>query len=106
MQVIRRTLDTGWQVREVPSEHIAVHNHLPWLPAQVPGQVHLDLMRAGVIPDPFARMHERDVAWVDETDWVYETTFRVGDPAPAHAFLLFHGLDTLAEIELNGQPLG
>ena len=106
MQVIRQTLDTGWRVREVPSAHTPVHNHLPWLPAQVPGHVHLDLMRAGVIPDPFQRMHERDVAWVDEADWVYETTFHVDDPRPANAYLVFHGLDTVAEIVLNGEPLG
>ena len=52
----------------------------------MPGGVHLDLMRAGVIPDPLARMHERDVAWVDESDWVYETTFTVdGPPRPARS---------------------
>lgn len=106
MQVIRQTLDTGWRVREVPPADTPVHNHLPWLPAQVPGHVHLDLMRAGVIPDPFQRMHERDVAWVDEADWVYETTFTVEDPAPANAYLVFHGLDTVAEIVLNGDELG
>ena len=106
MQTTRRTLHDGWRVREIPAATVAPHNQLPWLPAQVPGHVHLDLMRAGVIPDPFARMHERDVAWVDQSDWVYETTFRVDDPAPSHAFLLFHGLDTVAEIEMNGEALG
>ena len=72
----------------------------------MPGHVHLDLMRAGVIPDPFARLHERDVAWVAESDWEYETTFTVDDPVPGHAYLLFHGLDTVAEIALNGEALG
>ena len=106
MQTTRRTLDTGWRVREVPPPDIAIHNQLPWLPAQVPGHVHLDLHRAGVIPDPFARMHERDVAWVDNSDWVYETTFLVEEPVLGNTFLLFHGLDTVAEIALNGETLG
>ena len=106
METTRRILHDGWRVREVPAPTVAPHNQLPWLPAQVPGHVHLDLMRAGVIPDPFARMHEHDVAWVDQSDWVYETAFHVEDPAPANAHLLFHGLDTIAEIELNGEPLG
>jgi len=101
-----QTLSTGWRVREVPREGTPAHNQLPWLPAQVPGSVHLDLMRAGVIPDPLARMHERDVAWVDESDWVYETNFIVEGPPPACAFLKFHGLDTLAEIVLNDAVLG
>jgi beta-mannosidase len=106
MQTTRRTLSDGWRVREVPTANVSGSAHLPWLPAQVPGHVHLDLLRAGVIPDPFARMHERDVAWVDDTDWEYETTFHVEDPAPSHAYLRFHGLDTVAEITLNGEALG
>jgi len=77
-----------------------------WLPARVPGHVHLDLMLAGVIQDPYYRLCERDAAWVDETDWVYETEFRVDSPAGAATYLVFHGLDTLAEITLNGEPLG
>jgi len=106
MQVTRQTLNTGWRVREAPPANTPAHNHLPWLPAQVPGHVHLDLMRAGVIPDPFQRLHERAVAWVDDSDWVYETTFTADDPAPANAYLVFHGLDTVAEITLNGEALG
>ena len=92
-------------MREVAPAGLAAHNHLPWLPAEVPGSVHLDLMRAGVIPDPFVRLHEHAVAWVDDRDWVYETTFTVDTPGPS-MFLRFGGLDTVAEIALNGQPLG
>ena len=106
MNITKQTLSTGWRVREVAREGMPAHNQLPWLPAQVPGSVHLDLMRAGVIPDPFYRMQERDVAWVDESDWIYETTFTVADPPPPNAFLRFHGLDTVADIELNGEALG
>ncbi len=106
MNITKQQLNTNWRVREVPREETPIHNHLPWLPAQVPGGVHLDLIRAGVIPDPFVRMQERDVAWVDESDWVYETTFAVDGPPPACAFLKFHGLDTLAEVSLNGEELG
>jgi beta-galactosidase/beta-glucuronidase len=105
LQVTRQFLDTGWRVREVASPETPEHTQLSWLPAQVPGQVHLDLMRAGVIPDPFQRLYERDVAWVSESDWEYETTFTLSSPPPAHAFLLFHGLDTVAEISLNGELL-
>ena len=106
MNIIKQTLSTGWRVREVPREGTAAHNRLPWLPAQVPGGVHLDLMQAGVIPDPLARLYEHGVAWVDESDWVYETTFSVDGPPAACAYLHFHGLDTLAEIALNGEVLG
>jgi len=106
LNITKQQLNTNWRVREAPREETPVHNHLPWLPAQVPGNVHFDLMRAGVIPDPFVRMQERGVAWVDESDWIYETTFAVDGPPPACAFLKFHGLDTLAEVSLNGEELG
>jgi len=106
VNITKQQLNTGWRVREVPRAGTPPHNHLPWLPAQVPGSVHLDLLRAGVIPNPLARLHERGVAWVDESDWIYETTFAVDGPPPACAFLKFHGLDTLAEVALNGEVLG
>jgi beta-mannosidase len=78
----------------------------------VPGHVHLDLMRAGVIGDPFYRMHERGCRWVDETDWTYRTTFSVSSErlesrgASGRHFLHFHGLDTLARVFLNGTQIG
>jgi len=106
LQTIRRELRDGWRFQDVHVPGASPTTRLPWLPAQVPGHVHLDLHRAGVIPDPFYRLSERTVAWVDETDFVYETTFHQDGPAPACAFLVFHGLDTLAEVSLNGEPLG
>ena len=106
MNITKQTLSTGWRVREVPRASTPAHNQLPWLPAQVPGGIHLDLMRAGVIPNPLARLYEHGVAWVDESDWAYEATFTVDGPPPPCAFLHFHGLDTLAEIVLNGADLG
>ena len=105
MNTTTQTLSEHWTVREIPPDGLPPVSHLPTLPAEVPGCVHLDLMKAGVIPDPFVRLHERDVAWVDDRDWVYETTFTVDTPAPS-MFLRFLGLDTIAEIALNGQPLG
>jgi len=106
LQTTRRELSDGWRFQDVHVPGASPTTRLPRLPAQVPGHVHLDLHRAGVIPDPFYRLSERAVAWVDETDFVYETTFHQDGPAPACAFLVFHGLDTLAEVSLNGEPLG
>ena len=106
MQVTRTELHTGWHFQDIPALGASPTTKLPWLPAEVPGHVHLDLLRAGAIPDPFYRLNERAVAWVDETDWVYETTFHQEAPAPTHAYLVFHGLDTVAEVFLNGESLG
>ena len=42
-----------------------------WYKATVPGVVHTDLMANGIIDDPFYRLNERGVQWVDKEDWIY-----------------------------------
>jgi len=114
LKTTRTTINHGWTVRLLAEEKAGAHSALggsdkllvPPLPANVPGHLHDDLMRAGVIQDPFYRFGEIGAAWVDECDWAYETTFQVTDPASQHACLVFHGLDTVAEISLNDSPLG
>lgn len=76
--------------------------------ATVPGCVHTDLLAAGIIEDPYYRDNELDVQWIGETDWTYRRTFSV-DPAVldhTRVLLCCNGLDTIATVVLNGQPLG
>ncbi|MEU6354246.1 glycoside hydrolase family 2 protein [Streptomyces sp. NPDC047072] len=78
------------------------------LPAVVPGCVHTDLLAAGVIPDPFLGRNETEVAWVGRRDWTYERELPPGDGhfGDEQTDLVFDGLDTVAEILLDGQLLG
>ncbi|WP_328344642.1 glycosyl hydrolase 2 galactose-binding domain-containing protein [Streptomyces violaceus] len=78
------------------------------LPASVPGCVHTDLMAAGVIPDPFLGQGESEVAWVGRRDWTYERelTGSSASSAQEQTDLVFDGLDTVAEISLDGRLLG
>jgi beta-mannosidase len=113
---ITTTLDTGWEVAErVPGGRdvsFLSGGEKTWLPAQVPGHVHLDLVKAGVIGDPFFRMQEAGCRWVDEADWTYRTTFVVNAERLAASgeqgrhFLDFSGLDTLCRVYLNGTLVG
>ena len=80
------------------------------LSARVPGCVHLDLMRAGKIPDPYVGMNEKDVAWVAECDWSYVTHFKIGEPAlpgggGARSQLVAEGLDTIATLLLDDRVI-
>ncbi|MFC8344049.1 glycoside hydrolase family 2 protein [Streptomyces sp. NPDC057280] len=74
-------------------------------PASVPGCVHTDLLAAGVIPDPFLGRNETEVAWVGRRDWTYETDLRTGS-GHEQTDLVFEGLDTVAEVLLDGRVLG
>lgn len=52
--------------------------------------------------------NEKKVMWVAEQDWAYRKTFTVdaGLLPQEKVFLVCDGLDTLAEVRLNGQLLG
>jgi beta-mannosidase len=79
-----------------------------WLPANVPGNVHTDLMANGRIPDPFVADNEKRVQWVAESDWEYRTSFTCtrGLLSEEKVLLVCDGLDTLATVFLNGHELG
>ena len=89
-------LNKGWKFKAADEGE--------WLPAQVPGCVHTDLIHNGRIADPFYGTNERDLQWIDKKDWEYETSFELpGECVSAeHAELVFEGLDTYAHVELNG----
>jgi len=78
-----------------------------WHPAVVPGCVHRDLERNGLIPDPFFGTHELDLQWIEHRDWEYAATFQVSAAALAEETveLVCDGLDTLATITLNGRTV-
>ena len=74
--------------------------------ATVPGAVHTDLLAAGLIPDPYLDLNERDVQWVAQCDTRYRTTFDLVDSGHERIDLLAEGLDTVATVTLNGSELG
>lgn len=76
------------------------------LPAKVPGMIHLDLEREGKIPTMFWRDNAEQCQWVETWTWEYSTYFDVpADADLSYAVLEFGGLDTYADIWLNGRRL-
>ncbi len=75
-----------------------------WLDARVPGTVHSDLIRHNLIPDPFFGTNEKQIQWVENRDWEYRTTFQLSEDDLKHngAEIIFEGLDTYADVYLNG----
>lgn len=101
----RHLLHTGWQFKQRDSDlPTNLRDEHGWLPAAVPGTVHQDLMAAGKLADPYMGLNEKDAQWVGEKDWVYRTTFNVApeELGRAQIDLCFDGLDTFAQVWLNG----
>ena len=92
-------LNTGWEFSQAGTEL--------WRPAQVPGTVHQDLIYHKQIPDPFYGINEQKIQWVENEDWEYRTAFIVTPEQLKRddAQLVFEGLDTYADVYLNGALL-
>ncbi|MBQ8432487.1 MAG: glycoside hydrolase family 2 [Clostridia bacterium] len=84
----------------------APHSKQLSLTAEVPGTVALELSRQGYLPeDLYLGNNITQVREFEDYEWWYERTFT----APAereNVFLVFRGVDCLAEYFLNGEKLG
>ena len=98
--MITAEIHSGWQMRQVGWEE--------FLPASVPGSVYHDLMQNGKMDDPFWRDNFPKALKRMDHDYEYKTEF-AADKAllKSDAVLLrFEGIDTVADIFLNGEKLG
>lgn len=96
-------IDSGWQFRQAVTGPEA--KPAEWHPAQVPGDVHLDLLRNKLIPPPFYRDNEAKLQWISDASWEYQTTLNITPTMLSHRHLelVFEGLDTVCEIYVNGR---
>jgi beta-mannosidase len=80
-----------------------------YLDATVPGEIHLDLMKAGLIGEPADGLNCLASRWVEEMIWSYRREFTAPRAAlvpGARAWLVFETLDLAASIVLNGKEVG
>jgi beta-mannosidase len=96
------TLDRGWQFRQITST--PQDAEAGWLPATIPGDVHLDLLANKKIEDPFYRDNESKLQWIENASWEYRDSFDVTPAllARTNVDLVFDGLDAAAQVYLNG----
>lgn len=78
------------------------------LPAKIPGSVYGNLLQQGLMPDPYDGMNELEALRLMENDFRFRTVFTLTEKQLAGDFLFlrFDGIDTLAEVYLNGRLLG
>ena len=105
----RFVIDKGWSFRLAPGNaQLAAHPEAAaWQAAAVPGTVHSDLFANELIPDPYVGAPEAGLQWIGLADWEYRTRFDAPRNASgaARSDLVFEGLDTFAEVWLNGEKL-
>ncbi len=92
--------DAVWRMHECGSDS--------WHTAHIPGSVYADLIADGTMPDPFYRDNEFAFFELMKKDWEYVCTFRLEEETltPAHVELICEGLDTLADVTVNGVNIG
>lgn len=75
---------------------------------RVPSTVYGTLLEKNLMPDPYYRDNELKATRLMENDFAYETTFSLSgqDREADRLFLRFDGLDTLADVYLDGELLG
>jgi len=74
--------------------------------ARVPGETLLDLQRAGEIPDPYFGDNFLLLRRYEDYQWWYHKDFEFDQPGLEGVDLVFHGIQGIAEVFLNGERLG
>lgn len=93
--MVKQLLNTDWVFYEAGSEKR--------YPAVVPGSVYQDLMRHGLLPDPYYRDNEGIAFDRMKKDYVYEMSF-IPDGEVLYndiIVLRFSGIDTIADVYFN-----
>ncbi|RAR50238.1 beta-mannosidase [Flavobacterium lacus] len=92
--------------RNLSSENWTFHqqNEVKKHKATIPGTVHTDLFQNQLIPDPFFGANEKELQWIENENWEYETYFALSESEfkNQNIDLEFEGLDTYATVFLNG----
>lgn len=95
----RQSLCGAWQWRALDEKQL--HD------GSVPGSVIADMLREGIIEDPYWRCNEYAIRERMMKDFLYRRTFTVQEDVGAmdEVQLVCEGLDTIAEIRLNGRTV-
>ncbi|MBR1835987.1 MAG: glycoside hydrolase family 2, partial [Kiritimatiellae bacterium] len=106
-------LDGEWRLEFFPQPAEGAVRSLPLkvaaecVRAEVPGCCELDLMRAGLLPAPERGLDALQWRKYEGHQWLYTRGFDAPDvPDGGKATLVFGGIDTLADVFLNGEKIG
>jgi len=91
------SLNGEWKMKNTGNKH--------WENGRVPGSVFTDLLRNGLMEDPFYRDNEDRALALSYNDFEYAREFEISGDLLKHdkVFLYCDGLDTLTEIKINNK---
>lgn len=101
-------LHDGWTLTAANPERVPEELRaklVAGIPATVPGEATLDLLAAGLIDDPFDGDNETKQQWIGDVDWRFTCNFTWHDDGNERHDLVCYGLDTVATIAVNGDPV-
>lgn len=102
----QQLLSSGWMLT-IPEENV-YHIGPDPIPATIPGSVYSCLLENKLMPDPYWRDNELDALKLMENDFLFTEHFVPEKEVLSsdRVILKFDGIDTIADITLNGTFLG
>ncbi len=94
----REAIKSNWFLRDITENGEKIK-------ATVPGDIHADLINAGIIPDPDIDDNARKAYYVSDHRWEYTTTFIPGKIS-GQTRLYFDRIDGACTVFLNDEELG
>ena len=97
--VIEQSLDQGWTLT---GDTLSIN-----VQVDVPSVVQQSLYENGIIPHPYLGSVENDLLWISDHPWNYSLHFDADKELldKENVELVFEGIDTYANVRLNGQDL-
>lgn len=89
-----------------PTTGAQVSARLKTIKAEVPGNFELDLMREKILPDLYFGTNVLQAQKLENLHLYYQTEFSYTSDGTTDDFLVFEGIDTVAEIFLDGEKIG
>ena len=106
--VVRIPLSSGWRLGWLKEGETKAaepnFDDSSWIEVKVPSEVHLELLRHGLIEDPFFHDNLEKCLWIQKVSWWYRRWLEGLDEYEyRQATILFHGLDTNVSVWINGK---
>ncbi|NLG37714.1 MAG: beta-mannosidase, partial [Clostridiales bacterium] len=111
---MKHSMNTGWQLIHKPLRWDAGYaarvlaDTEGWLDCDLPCDIHMPLIREGVIPEPLIAENFRECRWTEQRSWWFKKTFSLPEAmrGSGRITLTVGGIDCHADLFMNGTCLG